>query len=67
MKDEKTHCPEVEQLMSGRMPFVTRHGITIVAAVVALTGAALLCSGGAQQQLMEDIVKHTVEQIKSKI
>ena len=28
--------------MSGRMPFVTRHGITIVAAVMALTGAALL-------------------------
>ena len=32
-----------------------------------VTGTALLCSGGAPQQLMKDIVKHTVEQIKSKI
>ena len=30
MKQQKQHCPEVERLMGGRLPFVTRYGITIV-------------------------------------
>ena len=30
MKQQKQHCPEVERLMGGRLPFVTRYGITTV-------------------------------------
>ncbi len=67
MKEQKSHCPEVERLMKGRLPFVTRHGITIVAVVLALVCAGLLCSGGASQQLMKEIIEHTVQQIKDKI
>ena len=36
MKQQKQHCPEVERLMGGRLPFVTRYGITIVVIVMAL-------------------------------
>ena len=35
MKQQKQHCPEVERLMGGRLPFVTRYGITIVVIVMA--------------------------------
>ena len=62
MKQQKQHCPEVERLMGGRLPFVTRYGITIVVIVMAL-----VWSGGPSQQLMRDIMKHTVQQIKNKI
>ena len=46
MKQQKQHCPEVERLMGGRLPFVTRYGITIVVIVMALVCAGLLWSGG---------------------
>ena len=36
MKQRKQHCPEVERLMGGRLPFVTRYGITLVVIVMAL-------------------------------
>ena len=46
MKQQKQHCPEVERLMGGRLPFVTRYGITIVVIVMALVCAGLAWSGG---------------------
>ena len=67
MKEEQQHCPEVERLMGGRLPFVTRHGITIVAVILVLVCAGLLWAGGASRQLMEDIMEHTVQQIKNKM
>ncbi len=67
MKQQKQHCPEVEWLMGGRLPFVTRHGITIVVTVLALVCAGLMWSGGPSQQLVRDIMKHTIHQIKNKI
>lgn len=66
-KDIHSHCPEVEKLMGGKMPFVTRHGITIVAIILATVVGTMLLSKGISQQLMRDIVEHTIEQIKSKI
>ena len=47
MKQQKQHCPEVERLMGGRLPFVTRYGITIVVIVMALVCAGLLWSAVA--------------------
>lgn len=67
MKQQKQHCPEVERLMGGRLPFVTRHGITIVVMVLALVCIVLMWSGGPSQQLVRDIMKHTIHQIKNKI
>ncbi len=61
------HCPEVENLMGGKMPFVTRCGITLVALVFLLIVVILLLSDGVPQQLMRGIAKHTIEQIKLKI
>lgn len=67
IKDIHRHCPEVENLMGGKMPFVTQHGITIVALILAAVVGIMLLSKGISQQLMRDIVEHTVEQIKSKL
>ena len=53
--------------MGGKMPFVTQHGITIVALILAAVVGIMLLSKGISQQLMRDIVEHTVEQIKSKL
>lgn len=66
-KDIHSHCPEVEGLMGGKMPFVTRHGITIVALVLVAVVILLLLTKGTSQQLMMEMLEHTMEQIKSKI
>lgn len=67
MRKEDMHSPEVKRLLNGRLPFVTRYGITIVAAVMVLVGAAWAASGGPAQQLLRNMVKHTIEEIKNKI
>ncbi len=64
---EKKHCPEVERLMGGRSPFITRHGITIVAIVMLLAGIALLLSDGPVHQLMTEVLDYTIHQISSKL
>lgn len=64
--DIHRHCAEVENLMGGKMPFVTRHGITIVMFVLFVIVAVLLFSEGTSQQLMKEMIKHTIEQITSK-
>jgi K+-transporting ATPase A subunit len=60
------HCPEVENLMDGKMPFVTRCGITLVLLVLLVIAAILLLSDGTPQQLMKEMILHTIEQITSK-
>lgn len=69
MKDKniRRHCPEVEKLMGGKMPFVTRHGITLVLLTLILVAIILFSSKGAPQQLMEEIIEYTLGQITSKI
>lgn len=61
--DIHSHCPEVENLMGGKMPFVTQHGITLVALVLIVVAGILMLSDGTPQQLMKEMVRHTVEQI----
>ena len=81
--DTHSHCPEVENLMGGRMPFVTLHSqplpcaltiicstvcltisfITLVALVLIVVAGILMLSDGTPQQLMKEMVRHTVEQI----
>lgn len=65
--DIHRHCPEVEKLLVGKKPFVTRYGITIVTLIIFSIVAILLLSEGAPQRLMKGMIKHTIEQITSKI
>lgn len=37
------HCPEVEELLHGQLPFVTRHGVTVVIAVIAACLGLVVC------------------------
>lgn len=62
-----SHCPEVENMMRGNLPFITRHGITIVVLILAIVVAVILLSKGTSQQLMRDILEYTISQIVSKI
>lgn len=64
--DIRLHCPEVENLMGGKMPFVTRYGITIVVIAIIAVGIMLYISGGSTHQLMKEMIVNTLEQIKIK-
>lgn len=62
----RQHCPEVERLMKGKMPFITRYGITLVTLVISIIIAIMLFSEGTPQQLMKGMIEHTIGQITSK-
>lgn len=64
--DMYRHCPEVEKLMKGKMPFITRYGITIVVLVLSAIIAIMILSKGTPQKLMKDMIEHTIGQITSK-
>ena len=61
------HSPEVERLMSGKLPFVTRHGITIVALILVLVGIILSLTEGSSQKLMRELINFTIGEIRLKI
>ena len=67
MKSTHRHCSEVEELMNGKKPFVTRYGITLLLVVLTLIVVFLFMAQGQSQQLVCDIVKYAFEQILSKI
>lgn len=62
-----SHCPEVNQLLQGKFPFVTRYGIFVVIVVFLIIAFFVFLSKGAAQQLLMEVVEHTIEQIKLKI
>lgn len=66
-KNIPRHCNEVEKLMGGKMPFVTRYGITLVVFALIIIAIILLFSKGEAQHLMKEMVEHTKKQIMSKI
>ena len=52
--------------MGGKMPFVTRYGITIVAIVIFSVAVILFLSEGTFQMLIRKIIKYTIEQMEGK-
>lgn len=64
IKNIRQHCPEVESLMGGKMPFVTRWGIVLVVIIILSIVTIFSLSEGTSQHLMDDMIKHTIEQIK---
>lgn len=64
--DLRLHCPEVESLMGGKMPFITRYGITLVLVALIAIVFMLYISGGSPHQLMREMIENTLEQIKLK-
>lgn len=65
--DIHRHCPEVEDLMGGKMPFVTRYGITLTVGVLLVIGVVLFFSDGALSQLVTEMLEYTARQITSRI
>ena len=62
----RQHCPEVEKLMGGKMPFITRYGITLVIVALIAVVFMLFILGGSSQQLMKEMIENTLQQIKVK-
>lgn len=63
IKNIRQHCPEVEDLMDGKMPFVTRWGITLVVIIILSIVTIFSLSEGTFLDMMNEMIKHTVEQI----
>ena len=59
------HCPEVEKLLYGKTPFVTRHGITIVLIVIIVSAFLIIHFGGKAKTLFEKILIQTADQIRN--
>lgn len=66
-KDIRRHCPEVDRLMGGKLPFVTRYGITLVAVALAVVVVLLLLSGGESHKLLKEMIENLLVQISKKI
>ncbi len=58
-----THCPEVDRLLKGKAPFVTRHGITVIVLVWTALSVFLYFSEGRFHELLSDIVGHTIRSL----
>lgn len=69
MKTDNTHrhCPEVEELMGGKMPFVTRYGITLVVLALPIVAAILFSLKGTPHRLMKEIIEYTVNRMASSL
>lgn len=68
-KDRKAtnnHCKEVSELMEGKIPFLTRHGVTIVVAIIAIGMAVLFMMDGAASDLAKGMACQIMEQISAK-
>lgn len=63
----RRNCPEVENLMDGKMPFVIRCGITFVELRLLFIAGLLLLSEGAAQQLMKGNAEHTIRNITERL
>lgn len=58
------HCPEVENLIGGKMPFVTRWGVALVVIIILSIAALFSLYEGVSRHLMIEMIKNIVEQIK---
>ncbi len=65
MENERNdrHCAEVKELMGGKMPFVTRHGITIVIAVIDIVVGLLSFMDGEVAELVRGLLGRISVQI----
>lgn len=64
---KKQHCPEVEKLLYGKTPFITRHGITVVLIAIVIALFLIMLFGGEAKVLLENVLGQTVDQIRSKL
>lgn len=65
-QNRQAHSPEVDKLMKGTMPFVTRYGITLVILVLVIIFIVLFLSDSPAHQLLQDMIEHTKKQIYTK-
>ncbi len=50
--------------MGGKMPFVTRHGITLVVIVLLIVSVFVLISDVVPHYFLKEVISNIIEQIK---
>ena len=65
-QDSGRHCAEVEELMEGKLPFVTRHGVTAVIAALAIVMALLFMMDGDAGELIRGMVENIMQGISAR-
>ena len=63
---EERHCREVRELMEGRPPFVTRHGITLALMAMAVGMAVMMMTDGQAVGLARGMAENIVRQFSEK-
>lgn len=64
-QDSGRHCAEVEELMKGKPPFVTRHGVTAVIAVITIAMALLFMMDGDSGELIRGMAEHIIQRLSA--
>lgn len=57
------HCPEVEELMEGKLPFITRHGITLIVTALVVLIFILIASNNVLGLMMMEMIHHVFERL----
>ena len=60
------HCAEVEELMEGKLPFVTPWRVTAVIVALAIAMALLFMMDGDAGELIRGIAEHIMQGISAK-
>lgn len=63
MKQGKTHCEEVEKLLNGKMPFITRHGITLIICLCTIIGLLSWFFSSTSKSIIKSIVIKTIDSL----
>lgn len=67
MKQKDIHCREVQELINGKTPFMTRFGIILII-IISIIIALLVCnSNDMAKTIINNILSSTVEYLKIKI
>lgn len=67
MKQKDIHCIEVQELINGKTPFMTRFGIILII-IISIIIALLVCnSNDMAKTIINNILSSTVEHLKIKI
>ena len=64
MKQKDIHCREVQELINGKTPFMTRFGIILII-IISIIIALLVCnSNDMAKTIINNILSSTVEHLK---
>jgi len=67
MEQKDMHCKEVQELINGKTPFMTRFGIILIIIISIIIALLVWFSNDMAKTIINNIVSSTVEHMKIKI